>query len=146
MVRTYRVGRPEFPIADGRGAALTGGRWNSVGSAIIYTADTPVTAMLEAGVEHNRDLWSGGMLAEFSIPDEIIGRNILSRLIDDPKTRREVGDDWLRSGANCVLEVSSDQVSGGRLYLINPAHPDYHPITYSTSILTQGPVIRFPPG
>lgn len=139
MVQTFRVGAKAFPIADAHGAAISGGRWNSQGVSMLYTADSPITAMLEAGVERSPRIWREALLAEFSIPDALVSRNVAGLLAGDPEECRRIGDDWVASGASCVFQVPSRSVTSARLYLINPRHNDYPRIDYQVSDLMLAP-------
>ncbi len=138
MLRYYRVTRPDFPMPDGRGAERFGGRWNSPGAAMVYTADTPVTAMLEAGVEQDAHLWRGALLQVFDVPDEMIMRGVADCPADDWIACRRIGDEWLREATTCAVRVRSHNVSGGQLLLLNPAHPVYPLIRVSSAPLLWG--------
>ena len=43
----YRLAKAAFTALDGEGARLFGGRWNSPGRPMIYTAASPSLAVLE---------------------------------------------------------------------------------------------------
>lgn len=43
----YRLCKAAHVALDGEGARLWGGRWNSAGRAVVYTAATPSLAVLE---------------------------------------------------------------------------------------------------
>ncbi len=49
----FRIADKRFPIFDGTGARLVGGRWNSPGKAVIYAAETFAGAVLEVLVHSN---------------------------------------------------------------------------------------------
>ena len=42
-----RLAREPFQDLDGEGARLHGGRWNSVGTPVVYTSSTLALAVLE---------------------------------------------------------------------------------------------------
>ena len=42
-----RVGSRRYPLNDGNGAALYGGRWNHIGIPMIYTAASRALCALE---------------------------------------------------------------------------------------------------
>ena len=46
----YRVARAKYPALDGEGARHYGGRWNSPGTALVYTASSISLAVLETRV------------------------------------------------------------------------------------------------
>src|SRR5581483_11815526 len=47
LMLAFRIADRRFPIFDGSGARLIGGRWNSPGHPVIYTAETFAGALLE---------------------------------------------------------------------------------------------------
>jgi len=47
VIVVYRLASSRFPANSGAGAALHGGRWNPVGTEVIYTADSQPLAALE---------------------------------------------------------------------------------------------------
>lgn len=53
-MRVYRVCSAAYSDLDGEGARLYGGRWNSPGLAIVYTANTLALAILETRVHLRR--------------------------------------------------------------------------------------------
>lgn len=54
MIRVYRLCSVAYTGLDGEGARLYGGRWNSPGSAIVYTASSLSLAILETRVHLRR--------------------------------------------------------------------------------------------
>src|SRR5277367_4299112 len=52
-MRAFRVADGRFPIFDGTGARLIGGRWNSPGRPVIYAAETYAGALIEVLVHAN---------------------------------------------------------------------------------------------
>jgi RES domain-containing protein len=53
-MRVYRVCSAAYASLDGEGARLYGGRWNSPGLAIVYTASSLSLAILETRVHLRR--------------------------------------------------------------------------------------------
>lgn len=51
--KAYRLADERYPIFDGGGAMLLGGRWNSPGRRVIYASFTFSGAMLEVLVHTN---------------------------------------------------------------------------------------------
>ena len=121
---------------SGDGARLYGGRWNSRGTAVIYTAANLALASLEIVV----NLPSPALLEDFiripiyfepylveildpaSLPAEWNSRPI------SPCTRL-LGDTWVKQQRSAVLRVPSLVVPEEYNYLLNPAHPDFGRIT-----------------
>lgn len=115
---------------DGEGARLHGGRWNSLGTRMVYTAQSRSLAILEILVH----LQKTGILASYSLlaarfDEELIERLDPSRLPERwrghpaPTAVREIGDTWITGQTSVVLEVPSAIVEGESNYLINPDHP-----------------------
>jgi RES domain-containing protein len=117
---------------DGEGARLFGGRWNSRGLPVVYTAASPALAALELLVH----LGSSSALAAYvTIACSFDGRVVLrldrQRL---PKAWRSspavpelalVGDAWLKDGTSAVLEVPNVIIPEESNYLLNPRHAGF---------------------
>jgi RES domain-containing protein len=130
-MRVWRLGREVYPMLDGEGARRWGGRWNSRGTPVVYSAGSRALAILEyrAAVdvtEVPEDL----SLAEIEVPDdlsvEVLPLDVLPADWRRPihERCREIGDAWAASRRSVVLAVPSALVPEERNYLINPAHPD----------------------
>jgi RES domain-containing protein len=52
VIAVYRLHRRDYPVNEGIGAALYGGRWNERGTEAIYTAGTRSLAVLEVLVHY----------------------------------------------------------------------------------------------
>ncbi len=125
-MKIYRLGSARYPIWDGAGAALAGGRWNEPGFPVIYAAGSLALAMLERLVQR-RDL-GGAMLVEAAVPDDIPIEQAAGlppgwNQLGSPEARA-FGTEWLRSKRTAVLGVPSAVVPRERNFLVNPAHPD----------------------
>jgi len=115
---------------SGLGAAQSGARWNSRGTAIGYTADTVALAMLELLVHVDRsDVPVGMRLLSFDLPDDAI--TSLDPLPPSWKKLpyslqvRAIGDEWARSKSGLALRVPSAVARGHTNVLVNPAHPRF---------------------
>jgi RES domain-containing protein len=108
---------------DGEGARLWGGRWNSPGLAVIYTAENVSLAALELLV-HLQE--SAAALVTALEAAELPAR---WHAYPAPPRLRELGDAWLRGLSSAVLAVPSAVVPAERNYLLNPAHPDFRRVT-----------------
>jgi len=138
MISTWRIGTETAAYkADdisGLGAKLTGGRWNRVGTAIVYTSTTQALACLETIVHFNaKDLPLNRYLVRFDIPESIWKkRETLTVDVLDVSwdalpaglTSLDIGDTWVKENRSCLLEVPSVIVPEELNVLINPAHPD----------------------
>jgi RES domain-containing protein len=134
----YRIGTdtPAYEANDlsGKGAEITGGRWNEKGVAVVYAAESRSLACLETVVH----LAAGGLpfnryLVEISIPDPVwaAARRETPTSLPvgwdaEPASRASIdfGTQWLRSGSSAVLLIPSVIVLEECCVLVNPAHPD----------------------
>ncbi|MGH9946565.1 MAG: RES family NAD+ phosphorylase [Pyrinomonadaceae bacterium] len=124
---------------DGEGARRFGGRWNSPGTKVLYTAATLSLATLEILVHLDSDeLISAYSYAAVSFDDKLV-ENIenIATLPKDwnvspiaPEVQ-QVGDQWVRSKSSVVLSVPTAMVPGERNYLINIEHPEVKKLIFS---------------
>lgn len=135
---SYRIGTdtPDYEANDlsGKGAGITGGRWNERGVAVVYAADSRSLACLETLVH----LAAGGLpfnryLVEISIPRPLWDAAQTMTPADLPvgwdaepagRASTGFGTAWLRGGRSAVLVVPSVIVAEEFCVLLNPAHPD----------------------
>jgi RES domain-containing protein len=117
---------------SGEGARLYGGRWNSPGTAMIYTAQSQALAALEM-LAHlgSAELLGKFVFIEVEIPESLITSIELSllprnwRTDQAPARLRMLGDAWVAAGSSAVLRVPSALVPGEKNYLLNPRHQDF---------------------
>ena len=129
-MRLWRITASEHaPGLDGEGARLWGGRWNSPGTAMVYTASSLALALLEIWVHlppamRRPDTLPERVSVEIDYPDalaiEILGEPDWS----EPEALRRFGDEWAGSGRTLALSVPSAVIPAERNLLLNPAHPD----------------------
>jgi RES domain-containing protein len=137
-MRVFRVADHRFPLFDGTGARLTGGRWNSPGRPVIYAAETFAGALLETLVHSNLGrLPRTHAVIEILIPDSVSieslsGNNLPGWDDENQATSRSFGDGWLMDERSAVLLVPSVITHGRESnVLINPEHPDFSRISAS---------------
>lgn len=117
---------------DGEGARLNGGRWNSVGVRVAYSADSSALAMLEVLVHlKNETILPSYSLVTGSLPDELV-EDLDQRILPPdwnaspvPPSVQAIGDAWIRSLRSAALKVPSAIVQGSYSILINPAYSDF---------------------
>jgi len=142
-MRVFRLTRKKYySILSGFGASVSGGRWNSKGVEIIYSAESRALAMAEVAVHLSvGNLPSDFLMSEIEIPKSIT--NKLLKLNDLPegwenfpmnKTTQKIGDRFIYSKSACVLQVPSAVVRGDFNFLINPYHPDFEKIKLVQSV------------
>jgi len=135
MQSAFRLTKTRYisSALDGLGAARVGGRWNSRGTACVYTSSSLSLATLELLVhlddyEVLRKLYS---YIEIEIPEnliEVVDPSHLSSGWDSltpQAASQSVGDVWVKEGRSAVLAVPSVVSQGELNYLLNPSHADF---------------------
>jgi RES domain-containing protein len=135
MPTAWRLVRAEHArrAFDGEGARRTGSRWNSVGVRMIYTADTPSTALIEILAQDLRYdlLQTGWVLIPVEFPASAIQVLDPASLPTDwdtlpwPASTCTIGDAWSAARSSLVLQVPSAVAAFQVNYLINPDHPAF---------------------
>jgi RES domain-containing protein len=123
---------------EGEGASLEGGRWNSPGSPMVYTAGSASLAALEMLVHLGRGATLPAyVLIACSFDEMLVSRLDRSRLpahwrsYPAPPELQLLGGEWLKGAASPVLEVPSAIIASEPNYLLNPRHRDFASITLS---------------
>lgn len=140
-MKVYRLSRKKYAgELSGKGAALSGNRWNSKGVEMIYTSESRALAMAEVIVHLSLAvLPKDFVLLEIEIPDAIAIKKLNPK--DLPETwsafphhqaTQQLGDEFIREGQYAVLQVPSAVVNGDSNFLINPFHPDFKKIKISS--------------
>jgi RES domain-containing protein len=137
-MRAFRVADRRFPLFDGTGARIVGGRWNSPGRPLIYAAESFAGALLEVLVHSNLGRAPRTHAAiEITIPETIPiesarGADLAGWDAEEQRVSRDFGNRWLKEQRSCVLLVPS-LVTRGREHnvLINPDHGDFGQIVAS---------------
>lgn len=136
-MEAYRLSRKKFASTlSGKGAALKGARWNSIGVEIIYLASNWSLAMAEVAVHFTlATLPSDYMMITIFIPDDIsIQKLNISDLPTDwnifphPSTTQSIGDRFIAENKFCVLQIPSAVTQGDYNLLVNQNHPDFKQI------------------
>jgi RES domain-containing protein len=131
-MQAFRIADRRFPVFDGTGAGIVGGRWNSPGRPLIYATQTFSSAMLEVLVHSNLGrIPKTHVVIEINIPDGVFvellhGLNLAGWDAEDHTSSRHFGDLWLREERSAVLLVPSI-ITKGREHnvLINPEHREF---------------------
>lgn len=136
-MEVYRLSREAFARdLSGKGAALKGGRWNSVGVEVMYTASNRSLAMAEVAVHFTlATLPSDYCMITLNVPDHLTMSEVkLHQLPHDwavfphPSSTQRIGDEFVASNKHCLLKIPSVVTQGDFNYLINPLHKDFHRI------------------
>ncbi|GAA3967011.1 RES family NAD+ phosphorylase [Mucilaginibacter dorajii] len=128
----YRISNCNYAgDLSGTGARLYGGRWNSEGKAMLYTASSRALAVLEVLVHLNTLIVPNNFcLTEIKVPENDIftlDESLLPqnwRDISPPRLLRDLGDEFLRKNEHLLFKVPSSIVPAEYNYLLNPLHPD----------------------
>jgi RES domain-containing protein len=126
----------DYPADDltGKGAEITGGRWNRKGTAILYTATNRALACLETIVHFN----SGGLplnryLVAIDIEDDLWNAAHVVAAATLPVgwdaepaslTSIDYGTAWAKASTSVLLSVPSVIVPEEANILVNTRHPD----------------------
>jgi RES domain-containing protein len=135
-VAAYRIVKARRAAAafDGDSARRLGGRWNRVGTRMVYTAASRSLAALEILV-HLEGPARGFSLVRCEFPEslvEVLATSALPRnwrASPAPSALAALGDAWIRRGSSTVLAVPSAVIPEERNYLLNPAHADFAQVT-----------------
>lgn len=133
-MEVYRLSRQQFAMGlSGKGAALKGARWNSVGVELIYTAANRSLAMAEVAVHFTlATLPADYVMVTIFIPDNISMEKLNAsdlptdwNIFPHPTSTQLVGNKFVADNRYCVLQVPSSVTSGDFNFLINPKHTDF---------------------
>jgi len=126
---------------DGEGARQFGGRWNSVGRAVVYTAATTSLAMLEILVNADTTLLPHYLTIPVRFEHdllEVVDAGLLPdswRSHPAPFELKRIGDEWIEARRSCVLQVPSAVVPHESNYLLNPVHPGFASLEVGEAIV-----------
>ncbi len=122
-----KAGRSAF---SGEGARLYGGRWNSQGVPVAYTAGSRSLALLEILVH----LETPRLLRHYLLVPVTCSRaevGVLDTPPEDwrmhpaPRSTQRAGDEWVQAARSPVLRVPSVVVPAEWNYLVNPRHSGF---------------------
>lgn len=127
----YRLTKARYASGafDGEGARLYGGRWNSVGTPMVYLASTLSLAALEILVHSKRpeDLMSYVHLRLRVDENQILRADLPDdwRLSPAPPSTQKLGDLWIKEKRSLIMEVPSVIIPEESNFLLNPEHPEF---------------------
>ncbi len=126
----YRLSRKQYAKdLSGKGAEIAGGRWNSKGFAMIYTAESRALCTTEVAVHVPLGMIPKDyQMISIEIPDNLISNFDFQQLpekwnsIPANRSTQEIGNKFIQENEFLVLKVPSAVVEGDFNYLINPLH------------------------
>lgn len=120
---------------SGKGAELYGGRWNSIGTPVVYTASSRALAMAEVAVHlHIQKIPKDMVMVELYIPEDSITSLPFHELNKDWEKfpysiqTQNLGDEFFQENRFLGLKVPSAVVIGDFNFLINPRHVEIQKI------------------
>lgn len=129
----FRLSKSKYSAdLSGKGAEMSGGRWNSKGTAMVYTSQSKALCTVEIAVHTPLGIIPlDYTLVTIKIPDDLTVQeispdelpgdwNTLSHIHDT----QLIGDQFIKSSTHPLLKVPSAAVQGEYNYLINPRHPE----------------------
>lgn len=126
---------------SGKGAMISGGRWNPPGLPMVYLAESRALAALEVVVHAPREvLGLEWRVFRVEVPDELIETAVVGRLPADwrdlPSSSgaRGFGASWLRGGGSVALRVPSVIVPEEWALIVNPQHDDFFRIRIEKAV------------
>jgi len=136
-ITAWRIVKARYASAafTGEGAKRDGGRWNSVGVAVVYLAESRALAIVENLVHLDADELIGHYrLLPATFDSGLVKELSTSELPMDwrrnpaPPSTSRLGDQWVRTGESAVLRVPSVIVPSESNFVLNPNHPQFHTI------------------
>jgi RES domain-containing protein len=118
---------------NGEGARALGGRWNSKGTALVYTAGTLSLALLEIIIgAAESELPEDYLYATVDLPDAVALERVETAALPArwfefpaPPALQRIGDEWVRAGRTVALVAPSAATRIEENVLLNPAHADF---------------------
>ena len=136
-MKVFRLSKQKYANdLSGSGAGLTGGRWNRIGTKLLYTSDSRALCTAEIAVHTPMGIIPYDYyLITIEIPDLVeIFKPDTSSLPDDwesfphSEITQLIGEEFILECRFLVMKVPSAVVRGDFNYLINPLHEDFDKI------------------
>ncbi len=149
----YRLTKEKYGSdISGTGAFLAGGRWNSKGARMLYTAGSRSLALAEslAHLVTVRNLEAYVVMVLYVPDDAPLMVLSASTLPTDWRTNLDFtqrrGNQWEQTGESLLLQVPSAIVPKEYNFLLNPLHPqfntvkivDMEPFTFDLRLKNEG--------
>jgi len=117
---------------SGRGAAKYGGRWNTKGTPLVYTAESLAGAMVEL-LAYFKDVRSLETRVYFRVKvDEVSILDLDPEALPSdwkaypyPPSTQRIGSRWAEDRVSVGLRVPSVLIPESYNVLLNPLHPQY---------------------
>lgn len=132
-MRVFRICRSDRARFDGEGARIAGGRWNTPGLRLVYTAQSESLAILEMLVHlTERQIPVNHVCVPAEVPDSLI-ESLPDQALPpgwrmDSAATAHIGSRWIQAGTSAVLRIPSVVIPREWNYLISPIHPAFSAI------------------
>jgi len=133
----YRLSKAKYKNdLSGRGAEIAGGRWNSKGTAVVYTCESIALCNVEVAIRIPLGIIpSSYHLIHIELPKKTKIKTIKpSSLPHDwnsyphSHSTQAIGDRFISEMKELVMKVPSAAVQGTYNFLINPYHKDMNKV------------------
>ena len=140
----YRLSKAKYSDdLTGKGAEITGGRWNSKGTAIIYTCPSRALCTLEVAVHLPLSIVPKDyMMTTIEIVENPSIKSITEAQLPQDwqsfpysKLTQKIGDQFVEKGNYLLLKVPSAIVQGDYNYLINPHQKTFKNVRIKSKVL-----------
>jgi RES domain-containing protein len=127
-VRIWRISN--YADLSGRGGLLADGRWNRMGTSVVYCSDHPATTLLEALARIDRfDVPATFRLLAIGLPDDapttsLNAADLPSNWRTDTFVTQALGTELLNRVEHLAVHVPCVLVPYASNVLLNPRHPD----------------------
>ena len=129
-MKVFRLSKSKYSRdLSGQGAEKSGGRWNSKGTAMIYTSESRALCTAELAVRLPLGVIPlDYKLITLELPDRLISEMDVRTLPDDwnslphSDSTQKIGDHFVSAAKHLALRVPSAVVPGDFNFLINPGH------------------------
>ena len=130
----YRLSsRKRVEDVSGKGAELYGGRWNTIGTPVVYAAESRALAVLEFLVHVQQTEWPTTLaFVAIEVPTnagiETVAMGSLPVTWRDPLPTEELatmGTAWANDGTNLALRVPSVIIPSEFNIVLNPRHKQF---------------------
>jgi RES domain-containing protein len=136
-MKAWRMGHRAFQLMDGEGAARFPGRWNRPGQRAVYCGTSFAITMLERLCYTGSDrMPKTDVYVEIDVPDELIDEfdAVAHPGWERPRSTvaKGFGGRWLSEGTNAALLVPSAVTQIDQNVVLNPLHPDFSRVSWSS--------------
>src|SRR5688572_17947996 len=151
-MEVYHLGSKKFATQmTGEGAKLHGGRWNSIGTACLYTAESIALCVLEYAANVSLTQMPPSLVITiYNLPDKSWKEYLLNELpknwrdVPVPIETQEWGTREIQEAKFLALRVPSVIIPSEHNYILNPLHLDFkkikikgvQPFTFDSRIKT----------